>query len=638
MDWLKKIGGKRKNIEPDPHPVEKPMQPQDDLEAPEMEKLLDVFMRTCWPSNYGDYTLGVDIHALRALRGSYLEMAKAAILDALEKSPHINSIVAASAIGMTEAIPVMIRWIQQIRSMDDKSKLHVAYGRLAHSLYDFTKDEAYLADLANAVRVSGYGDISGSDAIYSLWKVPLTIEALSAVWEKLKKRKKMDDSSSWIDTCEDFLRAKLDDPVGRAFLGMLSDNEQTEIQSILATTKQQRIERNRRFGRFVVDRYNRSDLSKYGEYIKVSGSPIPGLRLRCILEGHTNSINSTCWSPDGTYLASAGSDNLVVIWDVKKGDYISIIDGGEINRRGLASGYDEDYHISHVAWSVDGEYIAFGSEKKNVSIWNFKKDAFLVPPKREGNAVGNLAWAPDRNSLLYSFSDNTVWIKDISSGKVRQILQGLSGRFDALGWSPDAAFIAAGYWDRNKDRNANQSPEDTQPEILVWDVMNERIATKLTGHHSYINHLAWMPNQPILAAASADHTISIWNVQEGRQITSLEGHMSSVRSVSFSVGGVLLATTAESDGMVGGTVRLWRTDTWKELMILKELGSAGGALAFHPTLPILTTRCHGNPEKPSMNSKASFIRIWDLDFDSFLKNPPFMDEFDRMEANMKKQE
>ena len=108
---------------------------------------------------------------------------------------------------------------------------------------------------------------------------------------------------------------------------------------MVAMTRNQRIERNRRFERFLVDRYNNSDLNKFGEYIKVGGSPIPGLKLRCILAGHSKNVNSTSWSPDGNYLASAGSDNIVVIWDVNKGDYISIIDGGEIDRSGVGKGY-----------------------------------------------------------------------------------------------------------------------------------------------------------------------------------------------------------------------------------------------------------------------------------------------------------
>lgn len=640
MDWLKIFSRKKSIPEPHSQPTQKADEPTDQLEDSEMEKLLGSFMRTCWPSSYGEFSLGVDTHALKELKGPYLEKAKTAILKSLEKKLSINPIIAASAIEMTEAIPIMIRWIKHIRSRDDKNQSSPAYGRLAHALYNFTKDGAYLTDLTEAARVSGFDDITGSDAILSLWRVPLNIDAFSAVWEKLKRGKAIRESSSWRDVCEDFLRAKIDDPIGKAFLNTLSDIEQKEIQSIVATTRMERIERNRRFEKFVVERYNKADLNKYGEYTKVGGSPIPGLTLRCILEGHAKKVNSTSWSPDSLHLASAGDDNLVVIWDVEKGEFVSIIEGGEIDRSRLTDGNDSDYRISQVAWSADKEWIAFGSEKKNVSIWNVKNETFLVPPKREGSAVRNLAWAPGHDTLLYSYNDNTVWIRDVPSGEVRQIFQGYNGLIYALAWSSDAAFIAAGYWNRDESGNPKRGAEGAQSEIeiLLWDVKNEKVVTRVVGPNRYVSHLSWMPNQPILAAASADGTISIWNMQERRQIASLESHMSKVESVSFSAGGILLASTAERDEMVGGTVRLWRTDTWEELFVLKELESAEDTLAFHSTLPILATRCHGNPAKNTWNSKASFIRIWDLDFETFLKNPPFIEAFNRMETDLRKPE
>jgi WD40 repeat protein len=634
MEWPRNFGRKKKDSKSGPHFVQTPSQTAVKLDDPEMEKLLGLFMRTCWPSNYGEFSLGVDTEALRELKGPYLTKAKAAVLDSLEKSPHVNSIIAASAIEMTEAIPFMNRWIQHIRSLDDKSKSYLAYSKLAHALYNFTKDDAYLTDLAEAVRASGSGDLSDTNVFHSLWRVPLTIDIFSAVWEKLKKRTKIDESSSWPQACEDFLRDKLADPVGQVFLETLSETEQQEIRSIVATTKMQKIERNRRFERFVVDRYAKSDLNKYGEYIKVGGSPVPGLTLQCILEGHTKKVKSSAWSPDGFLLASAGSDNIVVVWDVKKGDFISIIEGREIDRSRFTSGSDWDYNIWHVAWSTNGEWVAFGAEKKNVSIWDVKKGAFVIPPERDGGTVRDLAWASGHNSLLFSLPDETVWIRNVSSGKVRQIFQGYGGRFDSLAWSSDAKFIAAGYWDLKKHGNANRGAEEPQSEILLWDVKNEKVVTRMACHLGYINHISWMP---ILAAASNDHTVSIWDMQERRRIASLESHASSISGVSFSAGGVLLASTAERDEMVGGTVRLWRTDTWEELIILKELESAGGVLAFHPTLPLLATRCHANPPQNSGNSSASCIRIWELDFDTFLRNPPFMDEFHRIEADFLKQ-
>jgi hypothetical protein len=42
----------------------------------EMEKLLDHFIKSCFPSNYGEATWGVEIDVLLQLEGQYLEKAK----------------------------------------------------------------------------------------------------------------------------------------------------------------------------------------------------------------------------------------------------------------------------------------------------------------------------------------------------------------------------------------------------------------------------------------------------------------------------------------------------------------------------------------------------------------------------------
>jgi COMPASS component SWD3 len=87
--------------------------------------------------------------------------------------------------------------------------------------------------------------------------------------------------------------------------------------------------------------------------------PGPKYRLKYTLSGHSMSISSLKFSPDGSLLASSASDKLVKLWDSYTGDIIRTL-----------SGHTEG--ISDVAWSNDSDYLATASDDKSVRIWSVK--------------------------------------------------------------------------------------------------------------------------------------------------------------------------------------------------------------------------------------------------------------------------
>lgn len=58
------------------------------------------------------------------------------------------------------------------------------------------------------------------------------------------------------------------------------------------------------------------------DFTEIGGSPVPGLTLRHVLRGHTDSISRIAWSPDGKYLASPSRDKTIRIWDVSMGECV----------------------------------------------------------------------------------------------------------------------------------------------------------------------------------------------------------------------------------------------------------------------------------------------------------------------------
>ena len=74
------------------------------------------------------------------------------------------------------------------------------------------------------------------------------------------------------------------------------------------------------------------------------------------MQGHTDTVASVVWSPDGKTLASASYDNTVKLWETATGKPLATLEG---HSDGVRS----------VAWSPDGKTLASGSLDKKVKLW-----------------------------------------------------------------------------------------------------------------------------------------------------------------------------------------------------------------------------------------------------------------------------
>ena len=285
------------------------------------------------------------------------------------------------------------------------------------------------------------------------------------------------------------------------------------------------------------------------------------------LEGHWSAVNSVCFSPDGTLLASGSSDATIRLWDVKTGNRLHTLTGHR-------------YGVYSVSFSPDGSLLASGSRDDTIRLWDVKTGKRLHTLTGHNDNVRSVSFSPDGSLLASGSSDDTMGLWDVKTGSHLRTLTGDRGDVLSVSFSPDGSLLASGRLDRT---------------IRLWDVRTGSHLRTLT-HGGVVTSVSFSPDSSLLASGSWDDTIRLWDVRTGKRVRTLTGHSSFVTSVSFSPDGSLLASGSWDD-----TIRLWDVRTGKRLHTLTGHRSDVYSVSFSPDGTTLAS-----------GSQDNTIRLWEL--------------------------
>jgi cell division cycle 20-like protein 1, cofactor of APC complex len=207
-------------------------------------------------------------------------------------------------------------------------------------------------------------------------------------------------------------------------------------------------------------------------------------------------LNLVDWS--STNVLGVGLGTCVYLWSACTSQVTRLCD--------LANREDS---VSSVSWSEKGNYIAVGTFKGDVQIWDAAVSKLVNTLSGHTARVGALAWNHD---LLCSGSrDRNVLLRDIRApnndqGSDRKLC-GHKQEVCGLKWSPDHLLLASG-------GNDNK--------LLVWNVNggNTPIQT-YNDHIAAVKAIAWSPHQHGLLASgggTADRCIRFWNTLTGQNL------------------------------------------------------------------------------------------------------------------------
>ncbi|MEG4797561.1 CHAT domain-containing protein, partial [Microcoleus sp. LAD1_D1] len=267
------------------------------------------------------------------------------------------------------------------------------------------------------------------------------------------------------------------------------------------------------------------------------------------LEGHSNSVFSVAFSPDGKTLASASRDKTIKVWNLQSQKPIATLPG------------HSDWVIS-VAFSPDGKTLASASYDGTIKLWNLQSQKPIATLAGHSEGVISVAFSPDGKTLASASRDKTIKVWNLQSQKPIATLAGHRDWIKSVAFSPDGKTLASASGDKT---------------IKLWNLQSQKPIATLAGHSDSVESVAFSPDGKTLASASEDNTIKVWNLQSQKSIATLTGYREGVSSVAFSPDGKTLASAS-----YGKTIKVWNLQSQKPIATLTGHSDWIKSVAFSP--------------------------------------------------------
>ncbi|MBA4852391.1 WD40 repeat domain-containing protein [Emticicia sp. BO119] len=276
------------------------------------------------------------------------------------------------------------------------------------------------------------------------------------------------------------------------------------------------------------------------------------------LFGRAYNVSSLAFSPNGKYIASAGQNRLIEIWDWKNeritnkismsfadtksilikfshdSRYLLVVSGNRIEIFNSIYGdlvfeKEELYSINSSDFSYDDQYIAYVGKNGSVVIWDWQRNEAFEELK--GEEFNIIKFSPDGKYIIGANNYN-VFIWD---WKKKVLVSNLKGNINKnISFTNDGKYIAIfdgvniNLWDLQTGRRLSYFPLDIKNSTIVifsldgnfiaiksinkidiWDWKYGKLLTSINNTYEYNNEIVFSPDGRYIAIGSKEGIIYI---------------------------------------------------------------------------------------------------------------------------------
>lgn len=263
-------------------------------------------------------------------------------------------------------------------------------------------------------------------------------------------------------------------------------------------------------------------------------------------EQNTMSLETVSILPDGSQIATAGTDRFV---------YVYSRDGRLL--RQLECDLDP---INCVQLCPDGQSILAGDDYGNLWVFEASHEWERRRLAHWNEAILAIEYAPDSRRVAIARKHGGVTIIDSEDGTIICEFNDLPSDAFAVAWSPTGKRLAGAGDDEA---------------ILVWDLELGEVVHELRDHRYRVYALRFDPNRDELYSGGRDGFLRRWDMQTGELLSSRLAHGNSIHAI--------LLTADDKSVLTAGTdrlVRIWDRPTGqiKNTLSAHEYGVLDAAL------------------------------------------------------------